>query len=109
MATVELAASLPVLVLMLAVVLGGVSVVSARVRAQDAASMVARANARGDSASAGKLFSALAPGGAELEVSSAPDDVTATVRVVIRPLGGWLGDYTVVERAVAAREPGTPS
>jgi Flp pilus assembly protein TadG len=105
MVTAELAASLPVLMVVLAVVLGAVSMAGARVRAQDAASMAARAAARGDAASANRLFTQLAPSGARLEISTGSDEVTATVREDIRPLGGWLGSYSVVERAVAATEP----
>jgi len=109
MATVELAASLPVLVVLLAVVLAGVSVVDARVRAQDAAGMAARAAARGDAAAARRLVAELAPRGAAVELGSDGDDCAVTVRVAVRPMGGWLGSFDIVERSVAAREPDAPS
>ncbi len=105
MATAELAASLPVLMLILAVALAAVSVAGGRVRAQDAAGLMARAAARGDPDAGHRLATQTAPPGASVEVSVAGDEVTATVRTVIRPLNGWLGSYTVVERAVAATEP----
>lgn len=105
MVTAELAASLPVLVIVLAVALAAVSIGGQRVRAQDTADEVARAMARGDAATGQRLFQQTAPRGSSLSVVAGSDEVTATVRVVINPLGGWLGRYTVVERAVAATEP----
>jgi hypothetical protein len=105
MVTAELAASLPVLVLLLAVALAAVSIGGQRVRAQDAAEEAARAVARGDAVAGQRLFELTAPRGSSLSVVAGADEVSATVRVVITPLGGWLGGYTVVERAVAATEP----
>jgi hypothetical protein len=105
MVTAELAASLPVLMIILAVALAAVSIGGTRVRAQDAAGLVARAAARGDSAEGQRLFSETAPSGASVDVSVDATDVTVIVRTVVRPLGGWLGSYTVLERAVAAAEP----
>jgi len=104
MVTAELAACLPVLVLVLGAVLTAVAVVSAHVRAQDAAREAARALARGDPTTAGRLVHAAA-GSAGLATSTASDDVTATVTVSVHPLGGWLPAITVTERATAAREP----
>jgi hypothetical protein len=109
MVTAELAASLPVLMLILAVAVAAVSIGGARVRAQDAASASARASARGDPASGRRLFAQLAPPGSSLDLTSDSSEVTATVRLDVRPLGGWLGHYTVVERAVAMPEPERPS
>lgn len=103
MATAELAACLPVLVLVLAVALSAVSVVGARVRLQDAARELARASARGDPAAGRRLAEADAPG-ARASVSGATD-VVATVTTTVHPLGGLLPSITVSERAVAAREP----
>lgn len=105
MVTAELAVCLPVLMVILAVALGAVSMVDARVRAQDAASVAARAAARGDSAEARHLFDQTAPAGATLELEVRSDDVVATVRTVVRPAGGRLGSYSVTERVVAALEP----
>jgi hypothetical protein len=104
MVTAELAACLPVLVLMLAVVLTSVSVVAARVRLQDAAREAARATARGDPAAAHRLAAESAPG-STVEVTSGSDDVVAVVRTRVHPLGGWLPALTITERAVAAVEP----
>lgn len=105
MATAELAVSLPVLMIILAVALSAVSIGGARVRAQDAAAMAARASARDDPGTGQRVFAQTAPPGATLAIARDSSTVTATVRTVIRPLGGWLGSYTVVERAVAATEP----
>jgi len=104
MATVELAACLPVLVLLVSAVLGAVAVVSAHVRAEDAAREAARAVARGDPAAAARLVRQTAAG-ARLSTSSGGADVTATVTTSVHPLGGLLPSFTVTERAVAAREP----
>jgi Flp pilus assembly protein TadG len=104
MVTAELAACLPVLVLVLAVALTAVSVVAARVRVQDAAREAARAGARGDVAAAHRLAAESAPG-ASLQLDSSGTQVVATVRERVQPLGSWLPSFTVTERAVAAAEP----
>ena len=104
MVTAELAACLPVLVLVLAVALTAVSVVSARVRLQDAAREAARAAARGDSAAAHRLAAESAPG-AGVQLSASATQVVAIVREQVHPLGGWLPALTITERAVAAAEP----
>jgi Flp pilus assembly protein TadG len=106
MVTAELAACLPVLALVLAVAVAAVSVVGQRVRAQDAAGEVARAAGRGDPSAAARLFTETAPANSAFTVSSVGGEVTAIVRTTMRPLGGWLGSYTIEERAVAAAEPG---
>jgi Flp pilus assembly protein TadG len=104
MATAELAACLPVLVLLLAVALSAVTVASVRVRAQDAAREAARAAARGDRATALVLARAAAPG-AQVRVSMAGDEVTAVATVREHLPVPFLPSVTVTERAVAAREP----
>jgi TadE-like protein len=104
MVTAELAACLPVLMVVLAVVLTAVSVVAARVRAQDAAREAARAVARHDDAVARAAVAQVAPG-ARLVVTAEGGFVEAVVRQRVRPLGGWLPGFTVVERSVAAVEP----
>ena len=104
MVTAELAVALPVLMIMVAAALSAVSVASERVRAADAAREAARAAARGDPVAGSRLSSAAAPG-ASVTVTRAGDRVTAQVRVVVHPMGGWLPALTVVERAVAAAEP----
>ena len=104
MATVELAACLPVLVLVLAVVLSAVQVVAARVRVQDAAREAARAAARGDAGAAQRLARQAAPG-ASVSLHTAGTETVAVVRTTVRPLGSWLPTFSVSERAVAAVEP----
>jgi Flp pilus assembly protein TadG len=104
MVTAELAACLPVLVLVLAVALNAVSVVGARVRAQDAAREAARAAARGDQAAARQLAARAAPG-SHLMLSGDAGDVVAIVQTHVHPLGGWLPGMSITARAVAAVEP----
>jgi Flp pilus assembly protein TadG len=107
MATAELAACLPVLVLLLAFMVSVATVGSAAVRAQDAAREAARAAARGDLAAAGRLARAAAPG-AGLSISSSGGDVTAVVELRPHLLVPWLPAVTVTGRAVAAAEPRVP-
>ncbi|HZC71213.1 MAG TPA: TadE family type IV pilus minor pilin [Jatrophihabitans sp.] len=102
--TAELAACLPVLVLVLAVALSAVSAVSARVRLQDAAREAARAAARGDPAMAQQLAAQAAPG-AHLTLSDDAADVVAVMHATVDPLGGVLPGLSITERAVAAVEP----
>ncbi len=104
MVTAELAACLPVLVLVLAVALTAVSVVAARVRLQDAAREAARAAARGDSAT-GRALAARAAPGAGVVITRHGAEVVAVARTVVHPLGGWLPSITLREQAVAAAEP----
>jgi Flp pilus assembly protein TadG len=104
MVTAELAACLPVLVLILAVALTAVSAVGARVRLQDAAREAARAAARGDPTAARYLAARAAPGAA-LTVTNGAAEVVAVARGRVHPLGGWLPALTITERAVAAVEP----
>jgi Flp pilus assembly protein TadG len=104
MVTAELAACLPVLVLLLAIALSAVSVASLRVRAQDAAREAARSAARGDSAEARRLAAAAAPG-AQVTLSDSAGEVTAVASVRARLLVPFLPPVTVTERASAADEP----
>jgi Flp pilus assembly protein TadG len=104
MVTAELAACLPVLVLILAVALSAVSAVGVRVRLQDAAREAARAAARNDPAAARDLAHRAAPGTA-VTIARDAATVVAVVRGRVHPLGGWLPALTVTERAVAAVEP----
>jgi Flp pilus assembly protein TadG len=108
MVTAELAACLPVLMLILGVALTAVSAVAARVRVQDAAREAARAAARGDQVAARRLAGSAAPG-SQVSLSTGPGGVLAVVRTQLHPLGGWLPAITVTERAVAALEPQGPS
>lgn len=104
MVTAELAACLPVLVLVLAVALTAVSVAGARVRAQDAAREAARAAARGDPGAARRLAAETAPG-YQLSIARTGSDVVAVVRARVRALGHVLPAFSISERAVAAVEP----
>jgi TadE-like protein len=104
MVTAELAACLPVLVLVLAAALTAVSAVSAQVRAQDAAREAARAAARGDAPAGRQMASTVAPG-ARVSVTTSGTVVVAVVSLAVRPLGGWLPSLTARARAVAALEP----
>lgn len=104
MVTAELAACLPVLVLLLAVALSAVSVAALRVRVQDAAREAVRAAARGDGATGGRLARDAAPG-ASVRVSVSGDEVIAVASARARLPVPFLPAVTVTERAVAAREP----
>ncbi len=107
MVTAELAAGLPVLVLLLAFSLSVVSVGAARVRAADAAREAARAAARGDDAAASRLAHSAAPG-ATVALTRSGDDVRAEIRLRQHLLVTWLPAVTITERAVAAAEPSAP-
>jgi Flp pilus assembly protein TadG len=108
MVTAELAACLPVLVLVLAVAVSAVSVAGVRVRAQDAAREAARAAARGDPGQARRLAQHAAPGVA-VDITTRGDEVIAIARITVHPLASWLPALTVSERAVAAVEPSAAS
>ena len=105
MVTAELAAGLPVLVLLILTGVGAVQVADARVRCLDAAREVARAGARGDS-------HAVALGQAELSVPghiavlTTATTVTAVVSITTHPLSSHLPSVVITERATAALEPG---
>ena len=102
--TAELAACLPVLMLVLAVALTAVGGVAARARLQDAAREAARAAARGDRATALRLAAEVAPG-ARTTLTSDGSVVVAVVRDRVHPFGGWLPALAITARAVAQLEP----
>jgi Flp pilus assembly protein TadG len=102
--TAELAAALPVLVLVLAVALFAVATAASRVRLQDAAREAARLAARGDVRAAQRVAEQVAPG-ARLQLSSADGAVVAVLTATLHPLSGLLPGLRVEERAVAAVEP----
>ena len=104
MVTAELAAALPVLVLLILAGLSAVRVVDARVRCLDAAREIARAAARGDGPAAAQ-GRADAPAGASVSVARSGDEVRVTVIALVHPLGPDLPAVTVRESAVAATEP----
>lgn len=107
MVTAELAACLPVLVLLLAVAVSAVTAANARVRVQDAAREAARAAARGDQAAARSLAAQAAPG-VSVQITVAGDEVVAVASLRMDLLASWLPAVTVTERAVAALEPQVP-
>ena len=105
MITAELAAVLPVLLLVLCVAVSAVSVVAAQARLQDAAREYARAVARGDTGAGQRLADDIAPA-AGFAVSSSSDAVTVVATQRVRLLGEVLPAVTITGRAVAAPEPG---
>lgn len=107
MVTAELAAALPVLMILLAVAFAAVAVADRRVRAADAAREAARAAARGDP-DAGRRLASMAAPGSSVTISRDGDHVVAWVRLVVHPMGEWLPGVTVSQDAVAAAEPGAP-
>lgn len=108
MVTAELAACLPVLVLVLAVALTAVAGAGERVRLQDAAREAARLAARGDTAAAREAAARVAPG-AQLRLSVDDGEVTARVSGAVHPLTELLPALHLEEQAVAAVEPFTAS
>ena len=104
MVTAELAAGLPVLVLLLGFAISVVQVAGARVRVADAAREAARAAARGDDGTARALAQEYAAGSA-LTITTGVERVDAVATLVVRPFGSMLPAITVSERAVAAIEP----
>ena len=107
MATAELVACLPVLMLLLAFALSVVSIGGDRVRAQDAAREAARAAARGDVGAAHRLSADAAPG-STVTIATSDADVTAVVHLRARLFVDWLPSVEITERAVAANEPTAP-
>jgi Flp pilus assembly protein TadG len=105
MVTAELAAGLPVLVLLLAFAISVVGVGGADLRVTDAAREAARAAARGDRAAGVRLAHEAAPGAA-VAITESGDSVTVVVRLPHHLLVPWLPAVTVTGRAVAALEPG---
>jgi Flp pilus assembly protein TadG len=100
MVTAELAAVLPVLVLLLAFAVSVVSVVGARVTLQDAAREAARAEARGE---------AVTPSdGISVDVTAGATDeyVNVAASRSIHLIASWLPAVTITEHATALREPG---
>lgn len=105
--TVELAAGLPALMLLLLSGLTAVSAVTAQGRCVDAAREGALVAARGG---AGLENAArIAPAGAKIDLAEGDDTVTVTIRARVPFLGGHLPAITVRAEAVAAREPDTPA
>jgi Flp pilus assembly protein TadG len=104
MATVELAAALPVLMILVFAGIFGVQVSDARARCADAAREVARAAARGDGRAV-ELGQKAVSGRGQISVLQQGDLIVATVSLRVRPAGIELAEITVTERATAALEP----
>lgn len=105
MVTAETAVVLPVLLLVLAAAVAGVTVVGAQLRCVDAAREGARAAARGE-VTAAELAGRAAPDGAVIGVTVAGDEVRVTVSAEVRPLGPLPLRVPVTAEAVALLEPG---
>jgi hypothetical protein len=99
---------LPVLVLVVAVLLGLARAIGGELAAEDAARVGARAAARGEApAEVVRLAAAVAPAGSAVTISRAGGLVTVVVTARIAPLGQavrLLPSLTVAARAVALDE-----
>lgn len=104
MATVELVAALPVLILITGALLSALVVIGDRVQVQDAAREAARLAARGDSAHAHAAASELAPG-VSIDIGTVADEVRVRATRRAHLLVGWLPPITITATAVAAVEP----
>jgi hypothetical protein len=104
--TAELAAAIPVFVLLLLAGLTGVDAMTTKLRCVDAAREGARVAARGGSGEAAAR--AEAPTGADVRVSVDGGTVRVRVEVTTHPLGRHLPGFPVGAVAVAAMEPGVP-
>lgn len=102
--SVEAAFAVCALVAVLAMAVGGISMVVAQVRCIDAAREAARLVARGEQARATEAARQVAPGDARVSVQIVGDEVT--VEVSSEPVGGLLSALTVRAEAVAILEPG---
>lgn len=89
--------------MVLAVVLAAMGAVVLQLRCVDAATEAARFGARGDVDGARRAAARLVPGGSEVTVDVAGDDVVARVRAA--PLGSALPGVRVGAEALAGREP----
>lgn len=104
MVTVELAAALPVLVLIAGVLLSGIVVLGESTRVQDAAGEAARLYARGDTTNAHAAVASLAPG-SSVDVTRSGADVQVTVTRPVHLFAHWLPAVRVTGRAVSVVEP----
>lgn len=104
--TAETAIVLPAIVLVIAALVGVITVVTAQLRCQDAAREAARAAARAETPNVvSELARRAAPAGSATTVTTAGDQITVTVRARVRILGGLLSSVTVTSHAVALAEP----
>lgn len=102
--TVEAALALCSLVLVLALAIGAVAAVGAKLRCLDAARETARLVARGEPARARAVGESIAPSGARIQIGVLGDAVTVEVASGI---AGRLPGFTVSATAVGVLEPGT--
>lgn len=105
MATAELAAALPIVVVLLAVALGAVTAVRTQLRCEDAAYTGARLAARG-SKDAVRVAAEHAPAGASVTVTREGAQVKVVVATPVSMLGSHLPAVTVNAVAVSDVEPG---
>jgi Flp pilus assembly protein TadG len=104
--TAEAAVVLPAIVLVIAALVGAITVVTAQLRCQDGAREAARAAARSETPEVvAGLARRAAPDGSVVTVTSAGDQITVTVQSRVHILGGLLPSMTVTGRAVALAEP----
>jgi hypothetical protein len=96
--------ALPALILLTMVAVAAVAAVLVKLQCVDAAREAARTAARGEPGTA--AGARVAPSGAAISLSVDGESVRATVRVIVRPLGGRLPGFAVSATAVAAVEPG---
>lgn len=110
MVTAEIAAALPILVLVLVAAVWTVALAGAQLRCADAAREAARAAARGDDVAAVRqVAKAIAPSGAIVDVQRDGGTVVVEVTAAIplpEPLGGPMPAPAVQGRAVAWDERG---
>jgi len=104
MVSVEAAFAVCALIAVLAMALGGISMVAAKVRCIDAAREAARLVARGEAGRATEAAQQMAPRNAQVSVQVAGDEVT--VEVSSEAAGGLLPALTVRAEALAILEPG---
>jgi hypothetical protein len=104
MVTAELAAALPVLVLVLGAALAVLRVSAMQLHLVDTTREVARAAARGDTAAVSRFEHSGV--GARISLTRDGDEVTARASLMVPVLGSWLGPVTVSAQSTALLEPG---
>lgn len=105
MATVELAAALPVLVLLLAVGLSALDAARMRISCLDAAREGARVAARADDAAGADAARRVAPPGSAIAISRDGGFVTVHVAARAAVLGARVSPIVVAASATATIEP----
>jgi Flp pilus assembly protein TadG len=105
--TAEVAAVLPVLVVIVVTGMAAIGVIGAELRCVDAARAGARAAARGEPAAVVRqVAAAVAPPGARVSVAYREDQVVVAVSAEVRPLTRLLTAIRVRAGAVGQLEPG---